>query len=423
VLSSLTFFFGLLAAYFWLQKRHSRTLLNNVIESIKSGRNSILEKSPFLSSDLPINDMQLVLDENFEKISKLQAERKNRIHAFNEILGGMVNGALILDANHRITFSNTSCNKIFGRGSEIKGRRLEAVIESIEVLEALAKISRGEQPNLIEFKFKLNGTISIFEMSAALLSKISVSEKEVYLLLFRDITEIRQAEIMRKDFVANASHELRTPITMIKGFSETLLEPSKLNEKYRRDFINKIFKNSIRLQTLVDDLLSLSELEGSQQPISPTTNKLCDILKGIDIYLQDKPHIDTNKIKFDIVEEEEGFLFDAIKVALAIGNLIDNAFKYAGDCKKVLISTKFEDQGKVITCSVRDDGNGIPEPDLKRIFERFYVVDKGRSREKGGTGLGLSIVKHIAEAHGGYVSAESELGKGSVFNFSLPRFP
>ena len=118
MLSSLTFFFGLLAAYFWLQQRHSRTLLNNVIESIKSGRNSILEKSPFLSSDLPINEMQLVLDENFEKISKLQDERKNRIHAFNEILGGMVNGALILDANHRITFSNTSCNKIFGRGSE-----------------------------------------------------------------------------------------------------------------------------------------------------------------------------------------------------------------------------------------------------------------------------------------------------------------
>ena len=170
MLPSLTFFLGLLAAYFWLQKRHSRTLLNNVIESIKSGRNSILEKSPFLSSDLPINEMQLVLDENFEKISKLQDERKNRIHAFNEILGGMVNGALILDANHRITFSNTSCNKIFGRGSEIKGRRLEAVIESIEVLEALAKISRGEHPNLIEVKFKLNGTISFFEMSAALLS-------------------------------------------------------------------------------------------------------------------------------------------------------------------------------------------------------------------------------------------------------------
>ena len=228
---------------------------------------------------------------------------------------------------------------------------------------------------------------------------------------------------MRKDFVANASHELRTPTTMIRGFAETLVEDSLLPEDQRISFLEKIARNSIRLQALVDDLLSLSELEGSDGAVNPTNNKLSDVIRSIDLYLQEKPYVDTEKLKLSLAEEKESFPFDAIKLSLAIGNLVDNAFKYAGDFSEILVSTKISKDGNYITCTVSDDGNGIPPEDLGRIFERFYVVDKGRSREKGGTGLGLSIVKHIVEAHDGQVEARSKPGQGSACRIILPRSP
>ena len=221
--------------------------------------------------------------------------------------------------------------------------------------------------------------------------------------------------------MANASHELRTPVTMIKGFSETLIEEPEISHNQSRSFISKIHKNALRLKALVDDLLSISELEGSEQAINPTNNKLSDVIRGIDLYLQDKPYVDSEKLVFSLEEEREAFPFDAIKIAMAIGNLIDNAFKYAGNFSAVKISTQLSDDRNFITCSVYDDGNGIPANDLDRIFERFYVVDKGRSREKGGTGLGLSIVKRIIEAHGGNVRVKSKLGEGTIFSFELPR--
>ena len=413
---------AVLAFYFWLQQKYARELICDIIESVESGNNLILERPKLLNPDIPLNKCQRVLDDNILKISRLQNERKQRTHAFNEILGGMLDGAFILDANHRITFANSSSSKNFAREGKVEGRRVEAVIDSFEVLELLDQLSRGEKPGHVEFAFRKNGTLKYFEVAGATLSAIRISEKEVYLLLFRDVTKIKHAEIMRKDFVANASHELRTPITMIKGFAETLTEDNELNTEYARRFLEKIFKNSVRLQSLVDDLLSLSELEGSEEPVNLTNNKLSDVIEGMDQYLRDKPYVDVAKLSFSLAEEKESFPFDAIKVAVAIGNLVDNAFKYAGNFSKVTISTTYSDDGSSITCAVSDDGNGIPPDDLARIFERFYVVDKGRSREKGGTGLGLSIVKHIAEAHGGQVWVESKVGLGTTFSFSLPVF-
>ncbi len=411
---------GLAAAYSLLQQRYAQNLLKEIIESMESGNKRILERPRLLSPKIPLNKCQRILDENFRKISTLQYERKQRTHAFNEILGGMLDGAFILDANHRITFANTSSSKHFANGSKIEGRRLEAVIDSFEVLESLDQLRRGKKTTRAEFAFRKHGFRKYFEVAATTLSAIRVSEREVYLLLFRELTQIKHAERMRKDFVANASHELRTPITMIKGFAETLKDDHDLSPEHVRRFLDKIFKNSVRLQSLVDDLLSLSQLEGSEEPLNLTNNRLSEVIKGIDQYLRDKPYVDVSKLSFTLADEKDAFPFDAIKVAVAIGNLVDNAFKYAGDFSEVSIRTEISKDGNEVTCSVSDDGNGIPPGDLTRIFERFYVVDKGRSREKGGTGLGLSIVRHIAEAHGGKVWAESKRGEGATFYFRLP---
>ena len=423
MLLTATFVLGILAGYLWIQYRYSKQILLEIMEHIKSGSSLILERPPLLNKEFPITLCQNALDQNAKKISQLEEERTHRSHNFNEILGGMLDGALILDQDHIVTFSNLTANHNFASGNSMVGRRLEAFVESFEVLEALNRLKSGEVSEKSEFVFEAKGSSKVFEVTMGMLSAIRPADKDVFLLLFRDITEIKRAELMRKDFVANASHELRTPTTMIRGFAETLVENSSLPEAQQKAFLVKIARNSIRLQALVDDLLSLSELEGSDAPINPTNNKLSDVVRGIDLYLGDKSHVDTEKLKLSLAEESDSFPLDAIKMAMAIGNLVDNAFKYAGDFSEILISTEFSKDGNFISCTVSDDGNGIPPEDLDRIFERFYVVDKGRSREKGGTGLGLSIVKHIVEAHGGNVDVWSKLGQGCKFRITLPRFP
>lgn len=423
MLLTATFVLGILAGYLWIQYRYSKQILLEIMEHIKSGSSLILERPPLLNKEFPITLCQNALDQNAKKISQLEEERTHRSHNFNEILGGMLDGALILDQDHTVTFSNLTANHNFASGNSMVGRRLEAFVESFEVLEALNRLKSGEVSEKSEFVFEAKGSSKVFEVTMGMLSAIRPADKDVFLLLFRDITEIKRAELMRKDFVANASHELRTPTTMIRGFAETLVENSSLPEAQQKAFLVKIARNSIRLQALVDDLLSLSELEGSDAPINPTNNKLSDVVRGIDLYLGDKSYVDTEKLKLSLAEESDSFPLDAIKMAMAIGNLVDNAFKYAGDFSEILISTEFSKDGNFISCTVSDDGNGIPPEDLDRIFERFYVVDKGRSREKGGTGLGLSIVKHIVEAHGGNVDVWSKLGQGCKFRITLPRFP
>jgi len=423
MLLTATFVLGILAGYLWIQYRYSKQILLEILHSIKSGSSLILERPNLLNKKFPITLCQNVLDQNAKRISQLEEERTHRSHNFNEILGGMLDGALILNQDHIVTFANVTANHHFAPGNSMVGRRLEAFVESFEVLEALDRLESGKKADKTEFVYQAKGSSKVFEVTTGMLSATHPENEEAFLLLFRDISEIKRAELMRKDFVANASHELRTPTTMIRGFAETLVEDSLLPEAQRVAFLEKIARNSIRLQALVDDLLSLSELEGSDGAVNPTNNKLSDVIRSIDLYLQEKPYVDTEKLRLSLAEEKESFPFDAIKLSLAIGNLVDNAFKYAGDFSEVLVSTKISKDGNYIICTVSDDGNGIPPEDLGRIFERFYVVDKGRSREKGGTGLGLSIVKHIVEAHDGQVEARSKPGQGSTFRIILPRSP
>ena len=283
------------------------------------------------------------------------------------------------------------------------------------------KIKSGKKHKKSEFQYLYSGNSYNFEATGALIYNSVTNKSETILLLLRDETQIKKSEKMRKDFVANASHELRTPITMIKGFSETLLEESDMLSKPGRNFMQKIHKNALRLQTLVEDLLSLSELEADESTLNKTSNKLSETIHGVHHYLQDKPYIDSEKLFFELEEELEPFPFDAVKMAIAISNLIDNAFKYGINFSKVIVKTQIIKGGGSIECSVIDDGCGIKQKDLNRIFERFYVVDKGRSREKGGTGLGLSIAKHIADLHGGCIRAESSPNEKTAFTIEIPR--
>ncbi|MEN6386608.1 MAG: ATP-binding protein [Phycisphaerales bacterium] len=252
---------------------------------------------------------------------------------------------------------------------------------------------------------------------SAIFVSIIAAVLSMIIIIFSDIKKFRKLENIRKDFVANVSHELKTPVTSIKGFVETLLESDLTNASQTRQFLDVISKNTQRLDAIIDDLLSLSRLENDKKEIVFTTAYLKAIL--------------TNAIELSKIKSEQKRIqinincLDGIKVSAntllleqAVFNLIDNAIKYSEPNSEINVVA--QESEKELIISVQDHGCGIEDKHLSRIFERFYVVDKSRSRKLGGTGLGLAIVKHIAGLHKGYIKVESEIGKGSIFTIRLP---
>ena len=232
---------------------------------------------------------------------------------------------------------------------------------------------------------------------------------------------VDRLEKVRRDFVANVSHELRTPVAIVKGFAETLEDDyDELSGKKRREFIGKIRKNSDRLCSLVEDLLQLAELESPSHELRREPGSLATVARVVTDRFGERIDQETQSIRLELAEEAEPIHFDSVKIERVIENLLDNALLYARGFSVITIRTIIDDDVRGIRCEVEDDGCGIPEKDLPHLFERFYRVDKGRSRESGGTGLGLSIVKHMVELHGGSVAVRSELDKGTTFAFSLP---
>lgn len=233
--------------------------------------------------------------------------------------------------------------------------------------------------------------------------------------------ELNPDREVRKDFVANVSHELRTPVAIVKGFAETLDDSyDELSGKKRREFIGKIRKNSVRLCSLVEDLLHLAELESPSHTLRPEPSSLSVVVRTVADRLGEGLDLKTQRIRLELAEERKLMSFDPLMVECVVENLLSNALRYARDSSEIVIRTFFDEELKWVRCEVQDDGCGISEKDLPHLFERFYRVDKGRSRNNGGTGLGLSIVKHIVELHGGEVSVQSELDQGTTFSFSLP---
>ena len=239
------------------------------------------------------------------------------------------------------------------------------------------------------------------------------------LIVFNDVTQLRRLEDMRRDFVANVSHELKTPLTAIKGFVETLHQGQADPEEARR-FLGIIAKHVDRLNVIIEDLLMLSRIEDEAEraEIKRETVRLHDVFaNAVQIC---RPAAEAKRIRIRVAGDETlTASVDPVLLEQAVVNLLDNAVKYSDPEREVEISGRAAD--REIRIRVQDQGVGIERRHLPRLFERFYRVDKARSRAVGGTGLGLAIVKHIAQAHGGHVSVESTVGEGSRFTIHLPR--
>ena len=340
------------------------------------------------------------------------------------ILKGMKEGVLVVDGRGRILMVNDALRDLLSLSSDVADKMPLELIRNAELEAAIRKAVHEGKSSGLELDVTASGgkTLEVNVVGILPSSKWIGKEGEEgrgAIAVFHDITRLKELEKIREDFVANVSHELRTPLTTIKGYAETLLEGA-LKEEVAFQFVQVINRHADRLTKIVEDLLTLSKIESKEFSLKPERLSISELIDGtLDVI---KEEADKKGVSISWSESTPSlFIFgDRKGLEQVLINLLDNAIKYGREGGNIKISVN-ENPNAEIQVSVEDDGIGIPKEDLPRIFERFYRVDKGRSKELGGTGLGLSIVKHIVQAHGGKVWAESQIGKGSTFYFTLPK--
>jgi two-component system phosphate regulon sensor histidine kinase PhoR len=270
---------------------------------------------------------------------------------------------------------------------------------------------------VLDYEIKLPGlTGRWLQVNAAIITN-AAGEREGTILVFHDLTRIKQLERQREEFVANVSHELRTPLSLIKGYVETLLDGARNQPETAEHFLKIIERNANRLDLLIQDLLTISALESGRMKLDLLPVNLRALAEKVFVQLRPKAEGKQTQLVNELPELTANG--DANRLDQVLTNLVDNAIKYGRASGTITVGGKKRDDG-TLEIFVRDDGPGIPPESLGRVFERFYRVDKARSRDQGGTGLGLSIVKHIVQAHGGEVRVASEPGQGATFFFTVP---
>jgi two-component system phosphate regulon sensor histidine kinase PhoR len=333
------------------------------------------------------------------------------------LFNGMIEGVLLLDQNGRVQMINESFRKFFDMASDIRGK---TIMEAFDWPELAALASRlPAEKNISDAELEIHrATRRSLQVNAAIVHDHADLERG-QLFVFHDVTRLIELENFRKEFVANVSHELRTPLSLIKGYAQTLLDGAKDDPAQSMRFLQKIDKHADRLHFLMEDLLAISHLESGQATLNcksvnmhELAQRVIDDLVGL---AAQRDTVMENKIPPQLT-----IWADADRLQQVLFNLMQNAIKYgrAGGCVTVGSSG---DTAEKVEIFVADDGPGIPPEAIGRVFERFYRVDRARSRETGGTGLGLAIVKHIVQAHGGEAWVKSEWQKGASFFFTLPR--
>jgi two-component system phosphate regulon sensor histidine kinase PhoR len=357
-----------------------------------------------------------MLAENLQELVKVQEMQQDRLRALIENMGA---GLLLIDSRGRINLINKGYIDIFQVDPvDYLNKQYYEVIEHQEICQLVAEVFRTEQKASKQLLIPLLIERRYFDVYGVPIIGTNHVWKGV-LLVFHDITELKKLEQMRKDFVANVSHELKTPVTSIKGFAETLLDGAMNDKKALADFLSIILKESERLQSLIHDLLELSKIEKPGFKLNVQKLNISVLLKEVITLLTGKAQAKNIRLEFYHKENEVTIKGDVDRLKQVFLNLIGNAIAYTppdGVVKIILL-----DHGENVRVHVKDTGVGIEKDEIPRIFERFYRVDRARSRNSGGTGLGLAIVKHIVEAHHGHISVKSEVGKGSEFIIELQK--
>ena len=326
-------------------------------------------------------------------------------------------GLLLVDERGIVTLVNRSYREMFQYDDLSIGQFYHGILPSPEVETLIEDVYLTEEVHRRQLSIRTGFNQKTYMVSAApIFSDTGMLRGTT--LLFNDITELKRLEKMRKDFVANVSHELKTPLTSIRGFSETLLDGAKEVPELRDQFLDIIQKEATRMQMLVEDLLELSRLERDDFQMELVSVDLNQLVDEVCLLLSQK----ASKKSIQLETKHEGTVVlqaDLNRMKQVIMNLVANAINYSPEGSRVDIAV--EAMADSYKLRVKDNGIGIAEKEVSRIFERFYRVDKARSRNSGGTGLGLAIVKHIIDLHHATIDVDSEEGKGTTFTIRFPR--
>jgi two-component system, OmpR family, phosphate regulon sensor histidine kinase PhoR len=358
------------------------------------------------------NTMSKRLEAQFQQ---LEADRQQ----LRTILGGMVEGVVALGPEQRVLFANEAAGQMLQFDPQAAvGRPIWEVTRLPQIQEVLTKALRDVAPRREEFNWK--GPTA--RQLAIYVAPLPGERTPGAVLVLHDITELRRLERLRQDFVANVSHELKTPLSVIKACIETLIDGAVDEPDARKPFLEQISDQGERLHLLILDLISLARIESGEEAMDFQAVSLEQAVA--DCLDRHQPRAEAKKLRVAAVPPDAGspslsVWADDEALGQILDNLVDNAVKYTPESGSIHV--RWDANGTTVSLQVQDTGPGIPERDLPRIFERFYRVDKARSRELGGTGLGLAIVKHLVQTMKGTVGASSEVGKGTTFTITLPK--
>ncbi len=365
-------------------------------------------------------DAERFVREMADQRSDREAEFREQTQRTSALFDRMVEGLIVVSAGGRIRLANRAAAELFGFSGNPAGKTVLEATRHHEVAAVVARLDR--ELELLGHELRIDSMAAPrFLQVNALALRDAAGANDGAILVFHDLTRLRHLEGVRQEFVANVSHELRTPLSLIKSATETLLDGAKDDAAALTRFLLIIDKHANRLALLIDDLLLLSTLDSgglrlNRQPL-PFKSTVQDAIDDLQMRALARDVRLENLVPASFIA-----FADNDRMRQVVSNLLDNAIKYGRAGGMASVDGRVLQDGR-IEIVVADDGPGIPKESQDRIFERFYRVDKARSREQGGTGLGLAIVKHVIQAHGGEVRIESEAGAGSKFIINLPGVP
>jgi two-component system phosphate regulon sensor histidine kinase PhoR len=353
-----------------------------------------------------------VLDETARELGvRLTQLARDRAHT-DAILHGMVEGVVLVDGGGRLVLTNPAVRAMLRLPEGAADRHYLEVVRQPDIAAQLARALRGETQPAVEVQLDAEGRRTF----SAHVVPVAAERGGGAVLVLHDITDLRHADQVRRDFVANVSHELRTPLTAIRGYVEALNDDPASPDAPK--FLDIISRHTMRMERLVKDLLRLARLDAGQEPLDRSLCTIAALVAAAEHDVQASMAGRRQRLQVTIAPDAAVVEGDPAKLQDVLRNLIENASNYGPEDGVIDVATAPADHGIAIT--VADRGPGIPPSDMTRIFERFYRVDRSRSRDPGGTGLGLSIVRHLVELHGGRVSAANRDGGGSVLRVWLP---
>ncbi len=359
-----------------------------------------------------VNNMTDYLETTINEISTV----KNRLET---LLENTVNGILMIDINGKVTYANPVALELVNGNRDFLGRSYVEIIKNYDLITIVDEVinnSRAIRKDIIIMHTTDEKMVEVNVVPIITKNKV---EYNGVLLVLNDITEMKRLEQVRKDFVANVSHELKTPLATISGFAETLMGED-IDSEHIKEFSSIIYDEAQHLSNLIARLLELSKLESGKLELQLEDVPLKEVIDSAITLIKKRFSNQDVNIRVEMWPPDLTVKGDYEFTNQILINLLENAVNYSPPGQEILIETA--DLGNEVKIMVKDQGEGIPDQDLPRLFERFYRVDKCRTKKTGGTGLGLSIVKHLAENQGGNVGVTSEFGRGSTFFFTLPKY-